>query len=148
MKTKLLFNGQPKFQIVYENDEWNVVEKILTKRLGLVKAKTSNLFGMHKEGHFYKETSLELKKYIDNAVAERYPITDDINQPLLDSRNTINIAILRAVPDENGIVEVPLKKMVNIYELDKMIRMLSAVMEVMFSLVIEREIKIRLKESK
>ena len=147
MRTKLTFNGKPTLQLVYEGNEWETVSQVLENNLKLKLSTTTNLFGNHVTGKYYRDTDENLKRFIDRTlVQQKGRGVNDINTPVIVGENTVNIAILRVVPTD-GVVEVPMQKFMNIAELQSFVRTLARTMEFLFSIVVEKEIKMHLREA-
>jgi hypothetical protein len=111
------------FQISYKQEEWETIENKMTN-LGLVKAKTKNAWGLGINMSYYKETKLELKKFIeqDNSCSHAY--TDAVNKPFISDVDIINLAIIRAIPikatrSDRYVTSVELDKYLTVVSLKK-----------------------------
>lgn len=147
MKIKLTFNRVPQVIVKYEGNEWETIENVLVNQLGLEKQRTTDLFSTRVTAEFYRETNNELKGYLRSAFNSgmEHNILDDINAPLFNGRD-FNIAVFRIVPSEDGIVKIKLQKFLNIMELQTMVECMTVVLKTLFSIVLNKEVKITLSE--
>lgn len=146
MKLKLEFNKMPYVVLHYTEDERARLEEILSKKLGLGMAETERGFGSAQKCKYFRETNSELKEYLDKALfGSEMSYIDDINSPVFD-RGRFNIALLRVVPEENGVVKIRLDKFLNILELQKVVDGMREILENLFSMVISKEVKLIMKE--
>lgn len=146
MKLKLEFNKMPFVVLHYDEDERKRIEEIMSKRLNLEVAETERGFGSAQKCKYFREQNSELKQYLDAALfGSEMRYIDNINEPVF-SRGQFNIAILRVIPEENGVVKLRLDKFLNILELQQMVNGMREILENLFSMVISKEVKLIMKE--
>jgi len=154
MKAKLKFDKDRKkqiFCIIYENDEWVKIEKKL-KELGLEKGKTSMLWGKNNLScEFYRESDHELlSAFLESFKTKiedlNITLIDNINRPFCKYR-TFNIAIFRIIPT-NNVVEVELDDLLTIDQFNGICRVIVKLYEFIFSIAMEIEVNIRIKNVK
>jgi hypothetical protein len=154
MKYKLFFDKSSCknfFVLKYEDGEWEQVRKKL-EEIGLREHESRNLWGKEISGRFYKETNEELKKMIE--ACEYYNIgrnvyyIDDVNSAFYYN-GRVNIAIFRVVP-VNGEVRAEVDNFLTINDFRKIIIGLKSVFQMLFNIVTEKEVEIKIvkKEEK
>ncbi|MEM4067928.1 MAG: hypothetical protein QXV17_13825 [Candidatus Micrarchaeaceae archaeon] len=121
---------KPYLYLKYEDGEWERLSKHL-ENLGLEEHETTKGLGRGLTYKFYRDTegvfrnSLGniINQYLNNGVS----IIDDINSSAVVDSQFVNIAVLRIVPDEDGIVKIPLSSHLLVTELNRFVDVLVAI---------------------
>ncbi|MEM3845063.1 MAG: hypothetical protein QXU98_05120 [Candidatus Parvarchaeota archaeon] len=120
----------PYLYIKYEDGEWERLSKHLVD-LGLEEHETTKGLGRGLTYKFYRDTEglfrESLSKLIVQYSEKGISIIDDINSSAVVDSQFINIAVLRIVPDEDGLVKVPLSSHLMITALNNFIDVLVAI---------------------
>jgi len=106
-----MIDHRVKIKVTYPRKIWDTLEKIYQENR-LVRSRVSRPWGLQNpdnsdlEAYVYREGSINPFTNVIEKIYRSYnniSIVDDINRPLIDIRNTINIAFLRIIPrcDEN-----------------------------------------------
>jgi hypothetical protein len=153
MKVGLRFNKAVYFRIEYDNNEYSRIESKLLV-IGLNKSITHNLFGKNIESEYYRNSdNVVLKNALSNSLSEisyRHGISfrDDINNEILN-REHYNLAIFRVIPNDKGIIEIPIGKFLTIAELKKFSDILKDILELILNIPNESdEVEIRIEDNK
>lgn len=147
MKYGIKCNGTPKFFVKYEGNEWNELSLKL-ESMGLRKATTSQMWG-GQSGTYYREENSELRRMVQNTLIVNdttidYSLCDDINAQFISASNqsSFNVAIFRVIPDSDGYIIVDIPKFLNVLELNRIGKTVSAIYQVLFNVVVNAEVTI------
>jgi len=148
MKFKLFFDKNSSknyFVLKYEDGEWEQVKSKL-EELGLERRETENLWGKGLTAEYYRETNEELKRMLESCeyvnVGRNVYYCDNINSSFYNNGN-VNISIFRVVP-VNGEVRTEVDNFLTINDFKKIIVGLKAVFQMLFNIVTEKEVEIKI----
>ena len=146
MKLKVkLENGKQYLIIKYSKRDWNKIKEKL-ENLGLEVAETTLGLGLGLRFKYYRDREnkfgSELVNFLRSSTVNNF--INDINSYVIDDFGTVNLAILRIIPNENLEVKIPLHKWLTILDFNRIVKMLSKAYEFVFNLLREAEVEIKL----
>jgi hypothetical protein len=122
-----VLDSRVRIKITYSRKIWDTLEKIYQANR-LVRHRVTRPWGEENtensdfEAYVYRENSRNPFANVIDKIHRSYSninVVDDINRPLIDIRNTINIAFLRIVPNcNNDTCEVITDAPIDVYNLN------------------------------
>lgn len=131
-----VLNHRVRIKIIYPKKIWDALEKIYQSH-NLIRHHVSRPWGLQDpqinsfEAYVYREGSINPFTNVIDKIYRSYnniSIVDDINRPLIDVRNTINIAFLRIVPNcINDTCEIITDAPIDVYNIN-MLKMIPKIL--------------------
>jgi hypothetical protein len=146
MKIKLnTTDGKPFMIIAYEDSEWEQIETILKKTLGLEKREIANCWGHGLKAECYVERKAELKEYLQKTFKDNISgVYDNLNDRFYQFKD-FNIAFLRVIPDSDGKIQIPLEKFLTVVEVNEIAQKIVSIYKVLLNIATGVEVSITLK---
>lgn len=114
-----LKKGKAYLYLKYEDTEWNKIQKKF-EDLGLQEKESVQGFGRGVSVKFYKDTEGVVDDYLDKTLENYFGVSviNDINSSVMAKGSYFNLAPLRVIPDDKGIVELPMTSLATASEIN------------------------------
>ena len=111
--------GKAYLYLKYEDTEWNKIQKKF-EDLGLQEKESVQGFGRGVSVKFYKDTEGVVDDYLDKTLENYFGVSviNDINSSVMAKGSYFNLAPLRVIPDDKGIVELPMTSLATASEIN------------------------------